>query len=638
MQSGSSLRRPPKRQSAGWLAGVLALVAVLPYFGVWQFDYVTFDDPRYVYENHDVLAGLTIESVRWAFTTGHASNWHPLTWISHLLDVSWFGANAGPHHAVNVAFHAANTLLLFLFLLRATGHTGRAAWVAALFAAHPLHVESVAWISERKDLLSTFFLFLALNAYRRYVDNPSWHRYLYVAVAMALGLMSKPMLVTLPFLLLLLDIWPLNRLPTDPFDPKRAGRLLLEKLPLLALAATSSVITVLVQRAGGAVASLETAPMGLRVANALVSYVEYLYRMLFPANLAVLYPYPNSIAWWQWTLAILLLVAASIATVRLLKSRPFLAVGWFWYLGMLVPVIGLVQVGTQALADRYTYVPLVGIFIMLSWGGYDLLGRSRSGALSLRATAVLLVMASMTATAIQSRYWRDGETLWKRALDVTYENYRAESAYGALLSEAGKYPEALQHFQAAIRIEPSFDEAYNRAGQALAEMGKNEQALEHYDRALSIRPDNVEALNNRGNAQAALNRPAEALENYHAALRLKPGYAKALNGLGSALDDLGRYQEAIEQYRQAIESDPEDPAAYNNLGISLYRLGLNDEAIEAARRALTLEPGHSTYRYHLAVFLIGARRFDEARSELERVLASDPGFELARQALKTLPL
>lgn len=619
-----------------WIAAALALLTLAAYSSVSSFEFSTFDDPQYVVDNPRVNQGLSRESVAWAFTTGHASNWHPLTWLSHMLDAQLFGMRAGYHHWVSVLLHVANTLLLMAFLVRTTGAVGRSAFVAALFALHPLHVESVAWIAERKDVLSTLFFMLTLLFYQRYARAATPARYLPVFACLALGLMAKPMLVTLPFVLLLLDVWPLGR-----YRPGEGGgpvlRLVAEKLPLFALAAASSIITFLVQREGGAVSGLELTPLGLRLANALVSSVLYIRNMFWPANLAVMYPMPASIPAWQWLGALLTLLAISYGVLRQATRRPWLAVGWFWYLGTLVPVIGLVQVGTQAMADRYTYIPLIGLFIIVSWGGYDLLARYARPRWTVPLLATLLVAALSAATWHQTRYWSDARTLWQHALEVSRDNYRAHVALGSLLEEEGHNREAAEHFAAALRIEPRYAEAHNKLGVALAALGHPDQALEHYRRALRLNPGLAAAHTNLGNALAAQGRLDGALREYQEALRLNPDDALAANGMGSALDEMGRVDEAITLYRRALDLDPNLAAAHNNLAAAFAKKGRVDEAVAEIRAALRHEPGNASYHYNYAMLLRYQRKPDAARAELESALRIDPNYSAAREALQRLP-
>lgn len=621
----------------GLITVALLVLTVAAYYSVGSFDFTTFDDPQYVVENEHLAQGLTWSGVKWAFTTGHASNWHPLSWLSHMVDVQIFGLQPGPHHLVNLFFHVLNTLLLFGLLYRTTGAAGRSALVAALFAVHPLHVESVAWISERKDLVSTLFFLSTLWAYVSYARRPALHRYLAVFVLMALGLMAKPMLVTLPFVLLLLDFWPLQRL--SPESPGRGviTKLVVEKLPLFALIIISSIITFLVQREGGAVSNLDQIPLDLRLSNALVSYIVYISNMVWPVGLAALYPMAESIPLWQPGTAFLLLVAVSFIIVKSARRHPYLPVGWFWYLGTLVPVIGIVQVGSQALADRYTYIPLTGLFIIIAWGGYDLLGRGASKRLPATVLSVLMVAGLAVATWFQVQHWANARTLWTRALAVTSGNYRAHTAYGSLLADDGLHQAAATQFAAAIRIQPSYAEAHNKLGVAFMELGRHAEAVSHYQESLRLQPDLAPAHNNLGNALAAQGKTEEAIIRYQQSLKLNSENPLTHNSLGSALDDLGRVDEAIAQYHMALELNPELAAAHNNLAAAFARKGEIVKAMNEVRNALRLEPGNADYHYNYAVLLIRQGETGKARENLKTALTLNPQFEGARRALASLP-
>jgi Flp pilus assembly protein TadD len=595
---------------------------------VWRHDFVNFDDPQYVTENVRVSAGITWDGIRWALTTGTAGNWHPLTWFSHMLDVQLFGVTPGPHHVMNVILHIANTLLLFGVLWRMTGALGRSAFVAALFAAHPIHVESVAWISERKDMLSTLFWLLTLWAYVKYVKDkkPMW--YALAFMCLALGLMSKPMLVTVPCVLLLLDYWPLRR----PLDKG----LVIEKLPFFALAAASSVVTFRAQSHGGAVSALAALPLTSRLGNALVAYLGYIEKMLWPSGLTALYPYSRSGYGWRPAVAIAVLAAVSVMVLKAGRRRPYLPVGWLWYLGTLVPVIGIVQVGVQSMADRYTYVPLIGLFIMIAWGVVDLslgVGRLRFG---IPAAAVIVISACAVAARIQVRYWRDSLTLWQHAIHVIPNNSHAETALGSVLEEQGKIQEANALFLDALRLEPDFAEAHNKLGVLLANQGRVSEAVPHYEAALRFKPSLPEAHYNLGNAHAAQGKTREAIGNYLEALRLRPDDPASHNGLGSALDDEGKTEEAVAQYLEALRLNPRLADAHNNLGAARAKQGRPDEAISEFLAALEINPKHADAHYNVAVLLNGKGRIDEAQRHLREALRLKPNHEAARQALGLL--
>jgi len=456
-------------------------------------DYIEFDDARYVSENPIVQQGLTWSGLRWAFSTTHMANWHPLTWVSHMVDVDLFGLDAGWHHLVSMAIHGANAILLFLIFCEMTGALYRSGIVAVLFAVHPLHVESVAWVAERKDLLCAFFFLLAMGAYVRYARRPTVGRYLWIAVFLVLSLMSKPMAVTLPFVLLLLDWWPLERLG----ERRSMGSLLLEKVPLMVLSGASCVVTYLAQQSGGAVKSFETYPPGIRAANAVVSYTAYLAKTVWPSSLAVYYPYPwggdASPMWWKAALASVILAGATTGAILLGRRYKYFAVGWFWYLGMLVPVIGLVQVGGQAMADRYTYLPLVGIFLIGAWGIADLLSQRRHRkAISFALGGVALV-ALTAAARVQAGYWHDSVALFSHALSATENNFIVHNNLGTVYIRQGDMERAEVHFREALRIHPGGAKENYNVGNVLVRRRQYDAAAEYFRRTLQIDPDYTEA-------------------------------------------------------------------------------------------------------------------------------------------------
>ena len=617
----------------GWVALALVALTVAAYSSVGFLGFVTFDDPQYITDNRQVSEGLTWSGLQWAFTSGHASNWHPLTWISHMLDVELFGLNPGPHHWVNLFFHVINTLLLFTFFHRTTGAPVRSALVAALFALHPLHVESVAWVSERKDVLSTLFFILTLWAYARYTRDPALRRYIVVFVLLALGLMAKPMLVTAPFVLLLMDFWPLKRFNPAAPQPGLVLKLVVEKIPLFVLVLASSLITLMVQQEGGAVNSLAQAPLDTRLANVLVSYVGYMGNMVWPTGLAALYPMVKSIPLWQALGAGVLLVAISFGVLKGLRRFPYLTVGWFWFLGTLVPVIGIVQVGSQAMADRYTYIPLTGLFIIIAWGGYDLLVRNTTKRAPIAIIIAVVVIGLGSATWVQVQYWADGKTLWKRVLAVTNNNFRAHVAYGSILATEDRHKDAAAQFSAAVRIQPNYAEAHSKLGVELAALGQHDAAMSHYKEALRYRPDLGMANTNLGNALLAEGRTEDALVYYEKALRQDQDDPIALNALGSAMDDLDRIDEAIELYRRALVINPRLSAAYNNIAAALVRKGQYKEAAIELKAALDIEPGNATYHYNYAILTSQLGNKVEARQHLMEVLSINPAHEGARQIL-----
>src|SRR5207249_8302714 len=474
--------------SGRWLTiGICVILAGLTWlvFGqtLWQ-DFINYDDPRYVYENTTITRGLSISGIAWAFTHIHSLNWHPLTTISHMLDCQLYGLNAGWHHLTNVVLHTLSAMLLVLALQQMTHAVWRSAFVAAVFAIHPLRVESVAWIAERKDVLSGVFFMLTLLAYVYYVRLPDVRRYLVVISMFACGLMSKPMLVTLPFVLLLLDYWPLDRFKG------RLWKRLAEKIPLLALSAVSSITTFLVQKA--AVGQTEDLPILERISNAVVSYVLYIWQMLWPVNLAVFYPHPeNRLPLWEIVSCLLLLICITAAAILLRKQRSYLITGWFWYLGMLVPVIGLVQVGWQGHADRYTYLPQIGLYIAGTWALADLTASWRRQRILLGAAALLVIGALSWSGWIQTSYWRDSERLFTHALAVTRNNDVAENNLGIVSLQRGQLDEAISMLQAAIDLRPENGPAHNNLAKALLQKGRVAAAMVHYRQFLKIEPANV---------------------------------------------------------------------------------------------------------------------------------------------------
>ena len=547
--------------SRGRVAAVgAALVALtmLAYSGVLSNGFVNYDDGVYVAANPHVQNGLRGHAPAWAFTATMNSNWHPLTWLSHMLDVQLFGLNPGRHHATSLLLHAANVLLVFLLLVRMTGALWRPAFAAALFAVHPLGVESVAWIAERKNVLSTLFWLLTLLAWLRWLEQKTVARYLLAVALFALGLMAKPMLVTLPFTLMLLDYWPLQRTSGPP--------ILKEKIPLVAMAAVSSVITVVVQNGGGALKTLERFSVAQRVANATLAYAAYLGKTIWPMSLAVFYPYPRiGLMSIGVAAAVALLAAISWLAFRRARTSPYLAVGWLWYLGTLVPVIGIVQAGEQSMADRYTYVPLIGIFIALSWGLGESANVSRPAGIAVRTAASCAIVGLVFLTRTQAAAWAGSESLFRHALAVTTDNWTAHNNLGGLFVGEGRAGEAIPQFEETIRIRPGFAEGHYNLALALAKTGRLPQSIDQYGEALRLKPDYQEARYNFGNALMHAGRLPEAIEQYEQALALKHDDANAHNNLAIALGKTGRRAEAIEHYREALRLNPGLDAARENL-------------------------------------------------------------------------
>lgn len=497
------MERTPDSLSVVLVCVILVLATASVYWQVRGHEFVSLDDLKYVGQNEQVQNGLTWKGFIWAFTTRLTSNWHPLTWLSLMLDCQFSEAKAKACHTTNVLFHLVNTLLLLMVLMRMTGALWPSTFVAALFALHPLHVESVAWVSERKDVLSTFFWLMTMWAYVRYTKHPGYARYVPIVVFFVLGLMAKPMLVTLPFVLLLLDYWPLRRLqlrrlndqPISSNEMKAENNktitvcLLVEKLPLFALTVVSCVVTYLVQQSGGAVQSAERIGLTIRITNALTSYLGYIVKMVYPTGLAVFYPHTGTFR----IDAAIVLVLISVLVVRWAPGRPYLPVGWLWYVGTLVPVIGLVQIGGQAMADRYTYVPLIGLFIMISCGAADCMKGKSYRKIILTTAAGVILLPLTICTWRQVSYWRDSITLYERALAVTTNNYLAHTALGLILAENGKTDRAIEHFEEALRIIPDDFMTHRCIALALVQKGMFDKAIKHYREVLRIKPDNKQA-------------------------------------------------------------------------------------------------------------------------------------------------
>ena len=596
---------------------LLVLTTVTVFWQVRNHEFINLDDSKYVTENRHVQNGLTLDSMIWAFTTNQVANWHPLTWLAHMLDCQLYGLNPKGHHLTNVFLHLLNTLLLFFILQRMTGALWRSGLVAAFFALHPLHVESVAWVAERKDVLSTLFWLLTMWGYIWYVERPRLTRYLLTLLAFTLGLMTKPMLVTMPCVLLLLDYWPLKRFQlrqpggdtpatTGTFEEQGAPflRLLLEKTPFFALAAASSIVTFLAQRSGGAVSALDVYPVKIRIANALVSYVSYIGQMVWPRGLAVFYPHPGTrLPGWHAVGAGLLLACISIAVIRAARRHPYLAVGWLWYLGTLVPVIGLVQVGAQAMADRYTYVPLIGLFVIIAWSIPDLLAGNHYRKIVLSMAVGTVLLALTVSSWLQVQHWKNNLTLFKHALKVTAKNYVAHDSLGNALAQQGKVEEAIDHYYEALKIKPNLVNLHNNLGVALLEQRKVKEAMSHYDIALRLNADYAETYNNFGVAWFTVGEFDKAIAHYHEALRLDPAYGKAHNNMGNALVEHGRFEEAILHYSKALETKVHYPEAHNNLGVALAQQGKLNEAIVQFKEALLLKPDYTQARANLDLAL-----------------------------------
>lgn len=619
------------------LVCLLLLTAVFTvYSQVAGHEFVRYDVDSYILRNHHVRTGLTRENIAWAFTATRASNWHPLTWISHMADCELFGLDSGKHHLVNVAFHMANMLLLFLVLSYMTGETLKSAFVAALFGLHPLAVESVAWAAERKDMLFTFFWMAAMGCYARYAEKPGGMRYLPVAALFVLGLMSKPMIITLPCVFLLLDVWPLCRLDIgqtcsnkDRFKTSGAVWLVLEKLPLFILSAASVWVTIWVQNKGGAVGTLESYAFSERLSNAVVSYVAYLDKMVWPAGLAVFYPYRTSVPAWEIFCAATFIAAVSIFGIMRIRKNPWLPVGWFWFLGTLLPVIGIIQVGMQSMADRYAYVTLIGIYIIIAWCVDALVPEHRRKRAGLAWAASMVAAVLMVRTYTQIGYWKTHETLFAHAVSVTEDNYVAHNSLGSAFSKKGAHKQAISHYREAIRLNSGFPAAHNNLGITLAKIGNTEEAIFHFKQALGLYPDFAAGHYNLGMALEKTGRLAEARRHFSEALGIMPDAVHVKTGLDriNVLIRLGKnpdnadlrvrlakmrvragdMKDAANQFEKALAIKPDAPGVMKNLGYLYTRLGEFENALSLFEKLAEMNPPSAPDAWY-AIACIHARQ------------------------------
>ena len=587
---------------------LLVLLTLAIYYRLAGYDFVNFDDDLYVTANSRVLRGLTLENFMWAFSSIEIGNWHPLTWLSHMTDIQVHGLNPGAHHLTNLIFHVANTVLVLIIFSRMTGHFWQSVCLAALFALHPLHVESVAWVAERKDVISTFFLLLTIWCYSRYVRHSERTSYLAMLLFFILGLLSKPMVVTLPFILLLLDYWPLKRFQfgkisattqsyadivtrtlgkpdsnqlqalstTNSVLSRRSTRCLIrEKIPLIVLSVISCAVTFFAQYSSGTVRSLEVMPLAARVANALIAYVTYIIQMVFPMRLAVFYPYAANIQWWNAAGAFGLLVSASYFACKAANKHPYILFGWLWYLGTLLPVIGIVQVGAQAMADRYTYVPLIGLFVLIIWGVFDFAQNRRYAKVALSGGAVVIVSVVSILTWVQIGYWKHSIALFEHALEVTTDNYLAHNNLANALTILGENDQAMSHYTAALQIYPNYADAHYNKARMLTDQNQIAEAIWHYRKALKINPRLKEAHFGLGLMMAFNDNVAEAVRHFSHALQLDNTYAEAHNNLGVMQMRRNRIKEAIWHFQTAVRLKPGYETAKRNLAVSINADTLN---------------------------------------------------------------
>ncbi len=623
----------------------LVIGILVVYWQVRNHTFVNFDDGSYILNNPHVRAGLNFEGIAWAFSLPGFDYWHPMTWLSHMLDCYLYGLNVGMHHRVSLILHIFNSILLFLVFKKMTGAIWRSAFIAAMFALHPMNVESVAWLAERKNVLSTFFGLLTMLTYIHYSKRPSVFRYLPILFVYTSGLMSKPMIATLPFVLFLLDYWPLGRFNFVHSDsnnqktPKSNNinfqrsltlHLVLEKIPLLMLSAVSIFLSSLAVQRLGIVISTASVPMKLRIKNALVSYVSYIIKMIWPHNLAVYYPYPQILPLWQVIGAGVLLICISFFVFRAVRSKPYLAVGWLWYIGTLVPAIGLVQAGLwPAIADRFTYMPLIGLFIIIAWGVPDLVVRWHYREIKLATIAATLFAILAATTYLQVGYWRNSITLFEHALDVTYNNPIAHHKLGEALKLQNKTVAAAKHYSEALRIKPDIFLTHLNLGIILRDEGKLNEAIDYFSRALRLKPDRAEphyelgiTLEKQGDFDAAI-------RHYLETLRIKPDYAKAHNNLGIILARQTKDKEAIFHFHEAIRIDPNYADAHCNLGIIYANQRNIEKAILHYKKVLYLNPNMAQALYNLSWIL--------ASWEDERFRNGEEAVKLAEKLCKIAP-
>lgn len=630
----------PKRHLPLQLTILLVFAVVLVFGQTANFGFVSLDDPDYVTENPAVNQGLSMASIGWAFSAVHASNWHPLTWLSHMVDCELFGLDPSGHHVINVMLHAAAAVLLFLALRSLTHTVWPSVLVALLFAIHPLRAESVAWIAERKDVLSGFMAMAVLLMWSKYVRRPSPARYIATAILLSLGLLSKSMLVTLPFVLLLLDFWPCRRIPLsarqDESAPDSASltpvQLIVEKLPLIALAGASGVVTVLAQR--GAIGGLEQLQFSYRVQNAIVSWASYAWKTVLPTSLAAFYPHPVSgVPLWQVALSALFLVSVSVLVIRQIRIRPYLAAGWFWFIGTLVPVIGLLQVGSQAMADRYTYLPQIGLWIMLAWGLRDLVAKAPAWRTRVVAGVVIVILVLMIVAWNQVGSWRSSEVLYRHALTHTQHNWLAHANLAEVLVLSGRHEEGAQHARASFDLNPENHVSALLLGNAMISLDRPGEAVNAFQEAYRLRPDLLETAFNLGNAYRTVGESDSAIEYLEIALENDQASRPARKALGLELLRNGEFGRAAEVLCSASVSATIDETISFNCGLALARLSRDSEAIPRFQRAVALAPRDPVFWSTLATVLNRSGRTEEARRAAHNAVKLDPND---RRALRIL--
>lgn len=678
------MRELPGKYRCVLICVLLACGVLAVYWQVLRSDFVNIDDTIYVTENHHIKTGFTAENVKWVFSVGKVAYWHPLAWLSHMLDCQLYGLRPGLHHLSSLIIHIANSLLVFLVFRRMTGALWKSAFVAAVFAFHPVNVDSVAWVAERKNVLSTLFWLLTMWAYIGYAREGGPKRYLSALGLFTLGLLAKPMLITLPFAMLLLDYWPLGRLSLKRLPGQANGkagksrasgcqalplrRLIWEKIPFFVLSAISVFLSFLAMRRLGITASTKLIPLKLRLANAVVSYVGYIDKIICPRKLAVFYPYPMEVVIWRSLGALLLLACISFVLIWVFRKKPYLSIGWLWFIGTLVPVIGLVQAGLwPAIGDRWAYVPMIGLLIIVAWGAGDLAAKWRLPISIPILAACACLSALMFSTYRQAGYWRNSHTLFGHALEVTTDNYIAHLGFGNALIKDDKTAEAMSHYRKAVEIHPAYADAhYNlgvafglqdayeqaiteyrialdldknhikarlRLAEALTRTGSLDEAIGYFEKIMQTRPDDVEVLNNYALALVQKKRTAQAIELYDKALRIDPDSVEVLNNIGSALAEQRQFDPAIAHLTKALSLKPNFTKTYYNLADTLRRVGRLDDAVEYYKQALQIDPQDKLGHYSLGRILTDQKKYDDAAEHYDKAIQLDGDFAQARYNL-----
>jgi tetratricopeptide (TPR) repeat protein len=633
---------------------LLIWLTVIAFWQVRHNDFINLDDRVYVTNNAHVKEGLTFKSVYWAFTSTQNGQWNPVACLSHLLDYTLFGLNAGGHHVTNLLFHIINSLLLFFLLRRMTATLWQSGFVAAIFALHPLHVESVAWIAERRDVLHAFFFLLTIWSYINYLEKPQRGRHISVLLCFVLAVMSKPMAVTLPFTLLLLDYWPLDRVRigekdnmpepfTAPF-PKTIrhnvpiSTLVIEKVSLFSVAVVISLFTLFSAWGVKSLSSLETLPLTVRIENATVSYIEYILKTIWPKSLAVLYPHPMTIPVWKVVCSTLLLLTITILVTLGTRKHPYLIVGWLWYLITLLPVIGLLQAGIQSMADRFMYMPMIGLLMMAIYGISDMCKRWSYKRWALAVLGVLLLISLIVTTRAQVKLWRNSEALFRHTIQVTNNNYLIYNYLGAELLIQGRHQEALIHFNRSLEINPSYADAHCNLGVLLLRQGKYREAISPLHAALQIKPEHVEALTNLGIILSKYGKVKEAMHLFSEAMRINPKFEEAYFNQGNLLLKIEKYEEAIHYFNEALKINPGNSITYNSLGVSSMRSGNAEKAVDYFYKALDINPDDADAHCNLGSLFIQQGKYEKAIFHLTETLRVNPSDGEAHLALGTLHL